>query len=103
LKRATLIGETTAGAAHPVMLARVTPHLEMFLPAGRPINPITGTNWEGTGVVPDIAVPREAALTVAHIAALKQVLDTLGEPPDGPDRELAKEARSALGELEGAV
>ncbi len=84
-----------------MILVRVTAHVELFLPAGRPINPITGTNWEGTGVVPGIAVPSETALKVAHIAALKQVLETLGDHPAGPAKDLMVDAQAALRELEG--
>jgi len=67
---------------------------------GRAINPITGTNWEGTGVVPDIAVPAADALRVAHVEALKQVLDRLGDGPRGPYKAVAAEAQKALAELD---
>jgi len=58
LKRATIIGETTGGGAHPVD-THIWPKLNfgMRVPFGRAINPITGTNWEGTGVEPDIKAP----------------------------------------------
>ena len=62
LKRATIVGETTGGGAHPGEGRRLHEHFEMFLPTGRAINPITKTNWEGTGVTPDIQVPADAAL-----------------------------------------
>jgi hypothetical protein len=58
LKRATIIGETTGGGTHPGGGFRITEHFGMFVPTGRAISPITKTNWEGTGVTPDIAVPR---------------------------------------------
>ncbi len=76
MKRATIIGETTGGGAHPVS-DRYFPTLaiEMRVPYGRAINPITGTNWEGTGIAPDIAVPQEKALTTAHMEALKKLRD----------------------------
>lgn len=76
MKRATIIGETTGGGAHPVS-DRYFPTLaiEIRVPYGRAINPITGTNWEGTGVTPDIAVPQEKALTTAHMEALKKLRD----------------------------
>ncbi len=101
MERATLVGETTDGGAHPVMTSRIDEHFEIRLPAGRPINPITGTNWEGTGVAPDIHVPREQALHVAYAAALRHVLETLGDSPTGAMSELRDEARKALEELEG--
>ena len=80
LKRATIIGETTGGGAHPGGSFRVSEHFGMFVPTGRAISPITKTNWEGTGVTPDIAVPAEQALVVARLTALKKQLTTLKNP-----------------------
>ena len=71
--RATLVGETTAGAAHPVTKEVVQGSFVVRLPYGRPINPVTGSNWEGTGVEPHIAVPAAAALRTAHLHALEQL------------------------------
>ena len=71
LKRATIVGETTGGGAHPVSRV-VFAGLDIgaMIPFGRAISPITGTNWEGTGVEPDVKVPADRALTTAHLAAL---------------------------------
>ena len=80
LKRATIIGETTGGGAHPGAGFRLNEHFSMFVPTGRAISPITKTNWEGTGVKPDIEVPAEQALTVARLMALKKSLPTLTNP-----------------------
>lgn len=71
LKRATLIGETTGGGANPGEGFPVAPFFQCFIPTGRAINPTTGTNWEGTGVEPDIKVPARDALRVAQTEALK--------------------------------
>ncbi|MCO1577496.1 S41 family peptidase [Crossiella sp. SN42] len=76
LGRATIIGETTRGGAHPCRGFTVHPHLEATIPAARAINPISGTNWEEVGVVPDIAVPAGEALDRAH----REALTTLGRP-----------------------
>jgi len=75
LKRATLVGETTEGAAHPRDVYRINEHFWMGIPNARPVSPITQTNWERTGVKPDIEVPAELALKTAHIAALRKLLD----------------------------
>ena len=72
LERATIIGETTGGGAHPT-------HRHVFaeqkviasVPFGRAINPITKTNWEGTGIEPHISVPQDQALDVAKLEAMK--------------------------------
>ncbi len=75
LKRATIIGETTGGGAHPGGMVRLHDHFSAFVPVGRAINPISKTNWEGTGVEPDIKVPKEQALKLAYMMALKKSLD----------------------------
>lgn len=74
LKRATIVGETTGGGAHPGGTERLSEHFLAFIPTGRAINPITKTNWEGTGVEPDVKVPKEQALHTAQIMALKAML-----------------------------
>ena len=65
LKRATIIGETTGGGAHPVSPHRIDDHFMIGVPFARAINPISKTNWEGTGVEPDVKSPASEALDVA--------------------------------------
>lgn len=77
LKRATIVGETTGGGAHPGGGFRINEHFGMFVPTGRAISPITKTNWEGAGVSPDISVPADQALHVARLMALKKTLTTV--------------------------
>lgn len=96
LKRATLVGETTRGGAHPGGRYRVGPHLKSSVPSGRAINPVSGTNWEGVGVQPDIALPADEAFDAAYRLALEHVL-TLGST--GVRRTLAAEATAALATL----
>ncbi len=64
-KRATLVGETTGGGANPGGGMPINEQMMVFIPTGRAINPITGTNWEGVGVVPEVKVPVEEALDKA--------------------------------------
>jgi hypothetical protein len=64
-KRATLVGETTGGGAHPVRGRRIDDHFLIGVPYARAINPLTHTNWEGTGVEPDTKVPAGDALKTA--------------------------------------
>jgi len=73
LKRATIVGETTGGGAHPGGPQRIHDHFSIWVPTGRAINPVTKTNWEGTGVVPDVAVPADRALERALELAAKAV------------------------------
>ncbi|MDX1531313.1 MAG: S41 family peptidase, partial [Rhodothermales bacterium] len=70
LGRATLIGETTGGGANPGGMMPAGERFGVFVPTGRAVNPVTGTNWEGVGVEPDVAVPAEEALDVALERAL---------------------------------
>lgn len=72
LKRATIVGETTGGGAHPTAGHRVDDHFMIGVPFARAINPLTKTNWEGTGVEPDVKVPAGQALeTALKLAAAK--------------------------------
>ena len=65
-KRATLVGETTGGGANPGGGFSINKKLLVFIPTGKAINPITKTNWEGVGVVPEVKVSAEEALDKAH-------------------------------------
>jgi retinol-binding protein 3 len=74
-KRGVVVGETTGGGAHPGGLRPIGDHFAMFVPSGRAINPITKTDWEGTGVKPDVPVPADAALEKAHEIAIQKLLE----------------------------
>lgn len=64
-KRGTLIGEVTGGGANPVDMADLGHGMAVMIPIGRAENAVTGTNWEGRGVKPDIVVPAADALRMA--------------------------------------
>jgi hypothetical protein len=109
MKRATIVGETTGGGAHPVDQHRVQGYpVVMFLPFGRAVNPITGTNWEGTGIEPDVEVPAAEALAEAHARALGAIAEKATDPEAKARAEFARaviEDRRApvtLGEAEMA-
>jgi retinol-binding protein 3 len=71
LKRVTVVGETTGGGAHAASEGRLGDHFAFSVSWGNSINPITGTNWEGVGVVPDVKASADEALA----AALKLIRD----------------------------
>ncbi|HEX5575364.1 MAG TPA: S41 family peptidase, partial [Gemmatimonadales bacterium] len=73
-KRGEVVGDTTGGGAHPGGMRRVTEQFGVWVPAGRAINPVTGKNWEGTGVIPDVPVAADEALRTAHLRALKRIV-----------------------------
>ena len=91
-KRATIVGETTGGGANPGGMQVLSEHFVMFVPSGRAINPITKTNWEGTGVTPHLPTTAELALKTAHLKALKTIVgdgsdsSKSGKKPIDPDR-----------------
>lgn len=74
LERATLIGETTGGGAHPGGSLIATERFMVWVPTGRAINPITNTNWEGSGVIPHIKTSAREALDKAYTIALEQLI-----------------------------
>jgi len=61
-----IVGETTGGGAHLVMMHRIDTHFIIGVPFARPINPISKTDWEGTGVVPDVKVKSSDAFEAAE-------------------------------------
>lgn len=80
LKRATIVGESTGGGAHPGGRVRVAAHFGIFVPTGRAVNPVTQGNWEGTGVEPDVKVPAAAALVRAQKLALAPLIAAETDP-----------------------
>src|SRR5687767_5190753 len=82
---ADVVGETTGGGANPGGTVPLAAGLTMFVPGGRARNPITGTNWEGVGVKPDIAVASETAL--------KAALEPLGVSSAGVEIDMLSRSR----------
>lgn len=97
LKRVTIVGETTGGGAHPGGTVRFNEHFGAFIPIGRAINPISKTNWEGTGVEPDIKVSKELALKTAYLLALKKSISTTNDASlKGQLQELVDQTQKEL-------
>lgn len=72
-KRATIVGETTGGGAHPVSGHLVADYFMVGVPFAKSLDPVTKTNWEGTGVEPNVKVPAADALETAEKLALEQI------------------------------
>jgi hypothetical protein len=94
LGRAEVIGETTGGGAHPTRVFSISREVHIGVPFARSVNPVTGGNWQGTGVLPDLAVPAAEARDVAYARALRHVLDRGDVPP--PIEDEAREALDGL-------
>jgi hypothetical protein len=65
LQRATIVGESTGGGAHPIRLHQIDDHFTIAVPFAKPVNPISKTDWEGSGVVPEVSVKATEALETA--------------------------------------
>ncbi|MCV9933008.1 S41 family peptidase [Flavobacterium sp. LS1R47] len=94
-KRATLIGETTGGGANPGEVLEINNLLEMFVPNGTGINPITKTNWEGIGVIPEYKTTPEVAYDKAIELAQKGA--------EGYRNKNAAESKKLYQELQTAI
>ncbi len=66
LGRATVIGEQTAGGAHPVTRVPIDDRFMLQVPFGEIRDPVKGEDFEGVGVTPDLAVPASNALLAAQ-------------------------------------
>ncbi|MFZ6638413.1 S41 family peptidase [Undibacterium sp. TC4M20W] len=73
LKRATVIGERTWGGANASRPYRLSEYFAAFIPSRRSISPITHTNWEGVGVIPDVATKPDDALAAAKDLMQRQL------------------------------
>jgi len=94
-KRATIVGETTGGSSHTSNIGPV-PLGHGFvanIPTGYLINAVTGTNWEGTGVRPDVEVPAEEALAAAWSLAARTLAESAPDPAARAGLELLAEAK----------
>ncbi|KAA6463348.1 S41 family peptidase [Acidobacteria bacterium AB60] len=72
-KRATIVGEVTGGGAHPVSPHLVADYFMVGVPFAKSLDPATKTNWEGTGVEPDVKVAADDALTTAEKLAQEKI------------------------------
>jgi peptidase S41-like protein len=93
-KRARVVGERTAGGAHLTRPVPLSGGLILLLPFARALNPVTGQNWQGTGVSPDIAVTAPQALQTAHKDALDHLIASTA---DVELRAFFEAARAKLG------
>jgi hypothetical protein len=73
-KRATVVGDTTGGGAHPTGPCCLGQGFVLNIPDARSYHEVTGTNWEGTGVYPDVHVKSDQALEKAQMLIYKERL-----------------------------
>lgn len=94
--RATIVGETSGGGAHPVRPVPFGEHFVVTVPFMRAENPVTKSNWEGTGVVPDMQVPADKALDAALGLARRGSDDRSSPPPSPSDADRTAVERAVL-------
>lgn len=79
-KLGELIGAKTVGAANNNALLPVAPGFILSVSFGRPEHAVSHSNWEGTGITPDVAVPPFQALDVAQARALDRLAKAANLP-----------------------
>lgn len=88
--RAIIIGEKTRGAAHRTHLYSLrSSEIDVAIPSGTTIDPVTGTDWEGKGVEPDIAVSSGMAMDVAYKMALEEIIQVTVDEAERSEMEWA--------------
>ncbi len=96
-KRATIVGEVTGGGANPGGTMAAGDNFVMFVPRGRAISPVTKTNWEGTGVTPDVEISSVKALDKAQILALQKISENV------KDEKMKSHFQWMIESIEGAM
>lgn len=74
LRNAIVIGEKTRGGAHLTRSFSAGNGFVAFIPYSRSENSKTNTDWEGTGVLPQVNINEGQALNEAQEQALKSML-----------------------------
>ena len=83
LKRATIVGDTTAGAGIAGTFMALKSNLLVFLPFKMVVAPNSLVGWEGTGVIPDVTTGKEDALVATRRMILADIVKTYGSSPEG--------------------
>ena len=91
-KLGSLVGEKTAGAANNNQFFPVEPGFMVSISIGRPVHPVSKTNWEGVGIAPTDAAPATSALEEAQLLALRR----LAENASKTDRQSYAWARESV-------
>lgn len=94
-KRATLVGEVTGGGANPGDILEVNSLLEIFIPTGTAINPITKTNWEGIGVIPEYKTTKDSAYN--------KTIELAAKAAEGYRNKISAESKELYTELQSVI
>jgi len=72
--RAIIVGTKTKGGAHAANPFIINDYFVVDLPFAKPVNPVTKSNWEGTGVIPDIKCQANDALKKAQNVITEKII-----------------------------
>lgn len=98
-RRATIVGSTTRGASNPAeYIGYPELSISVQVPAYVVTEPVTGLNWEGVGVQPDLVVDPDLALYAAAEAAATR----LSESAVGDERSTALRWASEMYQAQSA-
>ncbi|WP_210464354.1 S41 family peptidase [Rufibacter roseolus] len=79
LKKAVVVGDTTRGGAHATRSFALGNGFVGFIPFSRLEHVETKTDWEGIGVVPNVAIPEDSAFLKAQELILIKLLSSTNE------------------------
>ena len=82
LRGAVIVGEPSKGSAHLTRSFSMGHGFVGFIPHTRFENAKTGTDWEGKGVLPDIAVDEDDSLIAAQIHILEKQREAVSDPTE---------------------
>ena len=66
LKKAVIVGEETMGVAYVLQKHKINDYISLNIPIAIPLHPVTHSNWEKTGVIPDLDIAANLSLDAAH-------------------------------------
>jgi C-terminal processing protease CtpA/Prc len=76
LKRATIVGDTSAGAGIAGGNVQLGHNLQAFVPIKMVVGPNDNVGWEGIGVIPEVLTGKEDALVATRKLILQDILKT---------------------------
>ena len=74
LGKATVVGEITSGGANRTKRINLNNEFTISVPYIQAIHPVTKTNWEGKGVLPDIKTNEKTAFVNAYVDAVRKTV-----------------------------
>jgi hypothetical protein len=101
LKKAVIAGTPSAGGAHAVEIQTVLDSFRLMIPVAFSKNPVTGTNFQGKGIKPDIEVSGETAVQQVQLHALGKQIEKTSDPERKAELvQLCREIQNILAKVQ---